>query len=175
MQPSQPFLSDAFIDAVFTLGDRFGEVQAIAIHSVVYARLVKLDHIEFIPDSNGKMSIPTYQGKIVIVDDGMPVVAGSGNGYKFYSIIFGGAVVGYGEGTPRVPVELYREPLKGNGAGIETIIERKTMMLHAHGFSFISGAVVGQSATNAELATAANWDRVIDRKSIPLAFLVTNG
>jgi hypothetical protein len=45
---------------------------------------------------------------------------------------------------------------------------------HPSGCSFLSASVASNSATYAELAAAANWDRVVPRKNVPLAFLQVN-
>lgn len=172
-----------FTGAVFTLGDHFGEVNAIAVHSVVFKRMVDNDDITFerpsetdpnIPISAGG-AVPYFLGKRVIVDDGLPVVAGTTSGFKYISVLFGEGVIGYGEGTPKVPTEIFRAPDRGNGGGVETLWERKSMIIHPFGHAFLSASVAGQSPTLAELATAANWNRVIERKNVPLAFLITNG
>lgn len=166
-----------FIDACFTLGDRGEEIGAIAVHSVVYKRMLNNEDIDFIPDSQGKMSIPTYLGRRVIVDDGMPVVAGGTSGFVYTSILFGSAAFGYGKATPDVPMAIVRDELAGNGAGMESIIERTNWIIHPFGFSWTENTVTapGISPTNANLRVAANWDRITDRKNVPLAFLKTNG
>jgi hypothetical protein len=165
----------AVVEAAFTLGDSFGQTGVIALHSAVYKRLVNLDDIDFVKDSTGTLDIPTYLGKRVVVDDSMPVIAGGTSGFKYTSILFGAGAFGYGEGSPAVPVEVDRDPAKGVGSGLETLWERKTWLIHPSGFNFTSASVASESATLAELRTASNWSRVFDRKSIPMAFLVTNG
>lgn len=164
-----------FIDACFTLGDRGEEIGAIAVHSVVYKRMLNNEDIDFIPDSQGKMSIPTYLGRRVIVDDMMPVVAGGTNGFVYTSILFGSAAFGYGKATPDVPMAIVRDELAGNGSGMESIIERNNWIIHPFGFSWVENTVSGLSPTNANLRLAVNWDRITDRKNVPLAFLKTNG
>lgn len=169
------FSRSAFTSAAFTLGDAYEATSAIAVHSIVYKRMVDNNDIEFIKDSDGNMSIPTFLGRRVILDDGMPVVAGSISGFKYTSVLFGAGAFGYGVGKPHMPVEPEREAAQGDGGGVETLWERKTWILHPFGFQFTSASVAGQSPTLAELESAANWDRVVDRKNVPLAFLVTNG
>jgi hypothetical protein len=110
-----------------------------------------------------------------MVDDSMPVVAGTTSGFKYTSALFGEGVIGYGENLPKVPVEVYRRPDQANGGGIEQLWERKSMVIHPFGHKFNSTTVAAQSATLAELKLAANWTRVIERKNTPLAFLITNG
>ena len=167
------FNRDAFTEAVYTMGDAADALGAICVHSQVMAQMVKNDDIDYIPDSEGRMTIPTYNGLRVIVDDGMTVTAGTTNGFKYTSVIFGAGAVGYGEGTPEVPVEIEREAAQGNGGGIETFWNRKTWLLHPFGFKQ-TGTPSGVSFTQAELAAAAQWDRVIERKLVPMSFLVTN-
>lgn len=168
------FSRSNFTAAAFTLGDAFENTGVLAVHSVVYQTMVDNEDITFIQDSNGSMTIPTYLGRRVVIDDGMPAVAGT-NRITYTSILFGAGAFGFGEGMPRVPVEVEREAAQGDGAGVETLWTRKTYLLHPAGFKFTSASVAGNSATLAELATAGNWDRVIERKNVPIAFLKTNG
>ena len=167
------FSRSNFTSAAFTLGDAFTNTGAIAVHSQVYKQMVDADDIDFIPDSQGQMTIPTYMGKRVIVDDGMTVTAGSTDGFKYTTVLFGAGAFGYGEGMPEYPVELERAESGGNGGGISTLWTRKTQILHPFGFKS-TGTPTGDSFSIAELKLATSWDRVVDRKLVPLAFLVTN-
>ena len=172
------FGSDAFIDAAYTAGENAETFRGIAIHSSIMARLVKNDEIIMIPDSLGKLTIPTYKGRTVIVDDGLPVAGG-----VYTSILFGGGAIGFGgiegnafaigEGVPKVPFELYRDPHPGNGGGTEEIWERNTWLLHPFGFEWVeTGAALTEfSPTLADLRLAAHWNRVVSRKQVPLAFI----
>lgn len=174
------FSRTAFTSACFTMGDMFDEVQAIAVHSIVAKRMIDNDDIDFVADSQGNLTIPTFLGKRVIIDDGLPVQAGTTSGFKYTSILMGTAMLGYAEGSPNVPVEVEREAAAGNGAGIETLWERKSWLLHPLGYKFTNdtltgGAATARSANLADLRLAANWNRVYDRKNVPLAFLRTNG
>jgi len=136
-------------------------------------QMVKNDDIVYIPDSQGQLTIPTYMGLRVIVDDGMTVTAGSTDGFKYTSVLFGAGAFGYGVGSPDTPVEVEREAAQGDGGGIETLWLRNTWILHPFGFQQ-TGTPSGNSFTLAELGTAGVWDRVIERKNIPLAYLITN-
>ncbi len=173
------FNRDAFTAAAFTSGDHYDDYTAIAVHSVVYKRMVDNDDIDFIPDSQGVMS-PTFMGRTVIVDDGMPFTPAAGtdggdDAAKYTSFLFGGGLVGYGERTPVVPFAVQEEEAQGNGAGIETLWERKSWVIHPFGTQFLSATLTNGNATLANLRLAANWDRVVARKNIPFAALVTNG
>ena len=143
------FGGQAFVRSLVTMGDALGAIQAIAVHSTIYGRMLENDQIEFVVPSGGTTRIPTYKDKIVIVDDGMPVEVDANDNTIFTSILY--------------------------GAGEDVLHERRTWLLHPTGFAFDPQAVAGQSATLTELEQAAAWTRVIERKNVPMAFLRTNG
>jgi hypothetical protein len=157
-----------------------GEVLGvIAMHSFVYGQARKQQLIDFIRDAENNTMFATYQGYRVVVDDSMTVV-GEGAERKFISIIFGNGAIGYGEGDPTNPLEYEREASRGNGGGVETLWSRKTWLLHPLGYSFTSAVITGngsetiaRSASWQDLANATNWNRVVERKHVPIAFLVT--
>lgn len=167
------FNRDTFTDAVYTMGDAADALRAIAVHSAVMKQMVKNDDIVYVQDSLGRLTIPTYMGLRVIVDDGLPVVAGTTSGFKYTSVIFGEGAFGYGDGAPVVPVEVQREANQGNGAGVETLWTRKTWILHPFGYQN-TGTPASVSFSLAELAADAAWSRVVERKNVPISFLVTN-
>jgi len=164
-----------FTAAAFTLGDAVDSIQAIAVHSVVMKTMVDNDDIDFIPDSAGNLTVPTYLGRRVIVDDTMPVRAGTTSGFVYTSILFGAGAYGYGVGAPKVPVALVRDETSGNGGGQETLWERKTWLMHPFGFNWTEGTLTEFSPTVADLKLDAHWNRVVPRKAVPMAFLDTNG
>jgi hypothetical protein len=173
------FTRSNFTSAAFTLGDAVDGIQAIAVHSVIYKRMLDSGDIEFIRPFEGALDVPTYLGKRIIVDDGLPYTPAAGAGAgdasaKYTSVLFGAGAFGYGEGQPTVPVEIDRDAAQGNGGGVETLWTRKTWILHPFGFQN-TGTPAAVSFSLAELALAATWDRVVARKNVPLCFLVTNG
>jgi len=163
--------ADAVIDAKQKLGDAAGGLIAMAIHSVVYSRLQKLNLIEFIPDARGEVKIPVYLGYRVIVNDNCPADTGTASGYKYTSYLFGQGAIGRGEGNAPVPVETDRDSL----AGEDYLIHRRHFLLHPRGIAWQASSVAGEAPANAECALAANWDRVYEKKNIRLVKLVTNG
>lgn len=178
------FDAGAFIDATQTMGDALmgaggDTLGTIAMHSFVYAQARKQQLIDFVRDADNNTMFATYQGYRVVVDDSMTVV-GTGADRKFISIIFGQGAIGYGEGSPTVPLEYDRSPERGNGGGVEVLWTRKTWLLHPLGYSFTSAVITGngsetiaRSASWQDLANATNWNRVVERKHVPIAFLVT--
>lgn len=165
---------DAIVMAAATAGDHQDNFTALAVHSAVYTNLKRLDLIEYLRDSEGKRTFPTYMGMILVVDDAMPAVAGT-NRITYTSILFGAGAVAHGNGRVSMPVEYERKPSAGNGGGQEIIYSRTNEILMPYGYSFTSASVVGVAATMDELMDANNWSRVWQRKNINLAFLQTNG
>ena len=166
--------ADAIIDTVQTMGDHGEDLGVIAMHSVPYRNLQKQNLIDFIPNARGEVNIPTYQGKMVVVDDSLPAVSGA-NRVTYTSILFTRGAIANGFAPTQNPSELDRDPSSGNGGGQSILYSRRADIFHPLGFTFTSASVAGQSATQAELAAAANWSRVWERKNTGIAFLQTNG
>lgn len=147
---------DAMVDASFALGDARAGLTAVAFHSASVKVLVKQGLIDYVPDAQGELTIPTYMGKRVIEDDTMPTSGGVYTGY-----LFGQGAIGYGDGNPPVPTETDRDSLQGE----DILINRKHFVFHPRGMKWV-GTAAGVSPTNVEFATGANWDRVYDPKNI---------
>jgi hypothetical protein len=166
--------ADVIIDARQTAGDHKGGFAAIAMHSVVHATLEKQQLIEDVRDADNNTLFQVYNNMRVVLDDSLPAIAGT-NRITYTSILFGAGAWVAGEGRVQTPSEIDRTPAAGNGGGQDTIFSRRADIIHPLGFSFTSASVAGQSATLAELADDANWDRVWGRKNVPMAFIQTNG
>lgn len=167
------FSKSAFVRAAGTLGDMRDQVSAIAVHSSVRDQMEFNDLIDFVRDSEGNLIGESFAGMTLIVDDGLPVEEDTpeAGDLRYTSILFGPGAFGYGVGSPVMPTEVYRHPRAGDGGGQEELWTRRTWLLHPFGYQ--ASAPSGQSHTLAELEAAATWDRVVPRKSIPIAFLET--
>lgn len=170
----------AFIDADATFGDALTETGAIMVHRKVYSLMQKAKEIEFIPSPDTNVNVPYYAGKRVIVDNSVPVI-GTGATAQYVSIIFGEGAIGYGMNQPTNGTTIAYVDEQANGGGVETIWTRRNIILHPAGYKFTSTTITGNgtetpkvSASWSDLALATNWERVFDRKNVPIAFLVTN-
>ena len=162
------------------LGDRGDRLTAIAMHSATEAALRKLDLIDFVPDSEGKAQIKSFQGRRVIVDDTLPVRNGTTDGLVYTSYLFGPGAFGKGAapldseplqgGFGTEGVELARVPLDSD----TVLINRRRYILHPRGVKFTSASVAGDSPTNAELETASNWTRVWEAKNVRIVAVTHN-
>lgn len=161
---------DTIIDAAGTMGDAETRLTGIAVHSDVYRSLRKQKALDEVQPTDGDLIIRTIDGLAVIVDDNCPKVAGATSGFKYTSYLFGNGAFGMGNGAAPVPSETDRDTLAGN----DILINRSHFVMHPRGVKHAAGSVAGASPTNAELALAANWDRVYDRKNVRMASLVAN-
>ena len=169
-----------FVDATAKLGDRGDRLTAVAMHSAVEAALRKLDLIDFLPDSEGKERIRTFQGRRVVVDDNLPSRNGTTDGQVYMTFLFGPGAFGKGaaplDGTPlqggfgTEGVELARVPLDSD----TVLINRRRYILHPRGVKFNSASVAGDSPTNAELENGANWTRVFENKNVRIVAIEHN-
>lgn len=163
------FSAEAFIDAAVTMGDSMEMLTAVMVHSVVYSRMQKNNLIDFIPDARGEIQIPTFLGREVIVDDGMPKT-----GSVYDTWLFGAGAAQFGEALADVPTEISREALAGNGGGQEILTTRRVYTIHPTGHAYIQASIPNGGPSNANLATAANWSRHYpERKQIEFAVLRT--
>lgn len=162
------FDATAIINAAATLGDSMRDLSAVAMHSNVYAQALRDDLVATERQSDGGF-IQTFRGLAIVVDDGMPFDDATDS---YVTAVFGAGAVGYGVVPPRIAegTEVENKPSSGNGGGQQILHSRVNLAVHPAGFSY-TGLPAAVSPSLAELASAANWDRVFERKAIPLAFL----
>jgi hypothetical protein len=167
--------AEAIMDTAQTMGDAKDALKVLVIHSVVGNRLRKNDLIDFVPDSQGRMNIPTYLGYRVHESDKVPAIAGTYR-IRYWNFLVGADAFGWAESPVAVPVEVEKDPSAGDGMGVETLWTRRQFAMHPYGIKFTDTSVGGEFPTMSELRLGANWDRVYaERKQIPLALLITNG
>lgn len=166
------FSAEAFIDAAGTLGDSANDVTMVGMHSVVFQRAQKNNLIDFIPDSTGQVQIPTFLGREVIEDDGLPNTAG-----VYDTWLFGAGSVRLGVTDDEMPTELDRKPAAGTGSGQDVLHSRVVWTLHPSGHAYAGTAASGgpsNANTANNLAHEDSWARVFpERKQIKLARLIT--
>ena len=168
------FNFEGFVDAIATMGESDDKLTLMGVHPMTLAQMRKENQIDFIKDSETGILIPFYNGKRVVVDKKLPVIAGTTSGSRYVSVLYGDGCIGYGMALPARPVATEYDELAGNGAGIETLVERKQWIIHPEGYNWTETTVAGGSPTTAEVALAANWERKFSRENIKLAFFVHN-
>jgi len=156
------------LEAKQLLGDDAEGLEVILMHSHVFTRLQLQNLIIYIPNSRGEITIPTYLGYRVVVADQLPngatsmPVAGATPAFianEYVTFLCAPGIIGYGEHSVEIPVEVEREALQGDGMGVETLVTRRQFAMHPYGHTVESGGVAGTFPTDAEVANAAMWDR----------------
>lgn len=150
---------DDFIEAVSLLGDAGHRVSAIAMHSATFYKLISLQLIQYETTANKTISLPTFLGKQVIVDDALV-----DNGGVFCTYLFGSGVISYANIEVPHAIEFQREALGGS----QTVTSRRGFIMHPKGVSFLKPAPLVKTA---DLANAANWQKARSDKEIALLCL----
>lgn len=122
----------------------------------------------------------TWSGRLVIVDDDLPVNDGVHTTY-----ILGDGAISFEDIGVKVPYEMARDP-KTNG-GVDTLYTRQRKAISPFGISYEKKSQASLSPTNAELKDGANWLLVhsgeeqeaqrsyINHKAIPIARILSKG
>lgn len=154
----------AVIDTEQLLGDAKDSLEAIVMHSAVEAALRKQNLIETVQPSSD-VAFGVYQGKRVIVDDGVPVT-GTGANKTFSTYMFGSGAFAYGVGSPEGFVAAETDRDKKKGSGVDYLINRKQYILHARGFKFTNTDTEDAGPTRAQLAKPENYELVYEPKQV---------
>ena len=170
-------------------GDNKGRFTLAIMHSVVatgYENLHLLAYMKY-TDSTGMerdLAIGTLNGRIVLVDDSMPVIAGENNDPdKYITYVLGDGAIEYTDCGAKVPYEVDRDPATNGGQ--DTLYARQRKSFAPYGISFTKASMAKESPTDAELETGSNWQLVsggtgakktyIDHKAIPIARIISLG
>ena len=173
-------------------GDNKGKFSVVICHSTIATNLENLNLLEYMKYTNEAgiqqdLTLGTWNGRIVLIDDNMPVehVAQSGDvsAYdKYTTYVLGDGAFDFEDIGAKVPYEMYRDPQKNGGQ--DTLYSRQRKVFAPRGISYTKTTQATLSPTNAELALAANWSLVndgettptyIDHKSIPIARIISRG
>lgn len=167
------------IDAAAVLGEKIGSLSGcrLVAHSQIIAALRKQDENNFIPASqNGTLGLDTYKGCPIIYCDAL-VRAGTTSGFVFDSYLLAPGLVGYGEQPQGTEIGTTSHlVMEGSAAKNNlTLYDRTRFLLHVRGTKW-KGTPAGQSATNAELAVAGNWELAYSSANrVPVARILSNG
>jgi hypothetical protein len=165
---------ETFVDGYSTMGENSNKLAMISVHPEQMKVMRKENNIEFIQDSVTGLNIPFYNGLRVVEDKKQPVIAGTTSGFRYVATIYGTGAFGLGEALAKRPVAVEFDEKACDGAGLETLAERKQWIIHPGGYAWQEATVAGQSPTVAECALPANWVRQFERENVALAFVVTN-
>ena len=176
----------------------------VFMHSDVATNLENLKLVKHLTYTDGDgierpLDLAAWNGKIVIIDDEMPVEevakVGDVEAYKAGDyVVFGTEYTTYalGEGSidyedlpMKHPYGASRDEAKNGGE--DTLYVRQRKVFAPFGISFTKSNMASNSPTDAELKNGANWELVhsgesvaanrtyINHKSIPIARIISKG
>ncbi len=174
-------------------GDNKSIFTLVIMHSAVATNLENQKLLKYLTYTDGDgierdLPLATWNGRLVLIDDGMPVetVAGSGDGedaipayVKYTTYVLGNGAIILDDIGDAVPYEMDRDP-KVNG-GEDTLYVRDRFICGVDGISFEKPATLTASASNADLANGANWAIINDgttaipHKAIAIAQIISKG
>lgn len=187
-------------------GDNKSKFTIAIMHSTVATNLENLRLLSYMKytDANGiqrDLSIGTWNGRAVIIDDSMPMeevaaIEESGTageeGYipaapaytKYTTYVLGDGAIDFEKLGADVPNEMKRDPEKNGGE--TTLYTRDRGCYAPYGISYTKKSQASLSPTNEELANGANWTlvnnggtggglKVINHKAIPIARIISRG
>ncbi len=144
-------------------GDRKKKFTMIFMHSAVATNLENLNLLTALKytDKEGvtrDLTLYTWNGKLVITDDGMPTEQGEDGSTVYTSYALGEGAIEYEDIGAKVPYEMARDP-KTNG-GQDTLYTRQRKVFSPKGISYEKKVQASLSPTDAELENGENWDLV---------------
>ncbi len=171
-------------------GDHKQKFSLVICHSTVATNLENLKLLAYLKytDAEGierDLGMGTWNGRLVIVDDSMPieVVSGTegGDSYtKYTTYVLGEGAIGFEPVGAKVPYEMVRDA-KTRG-GEDTLISRKRNAVSVAGISYLKAVQATNSPTDAELKNGKNWtlvsngnNKTISHKAIPIARIISRG
>ena len=157
----------------------------VIMHSVVATNLENLQLLQYVKgtEANGiqrDMSMATWNGRTVLIDDDVPVDT-TGTNPVYTTYILGQGAFDYVDLGAKVPNEVHRDPTTNGGQ--DMLITRQRKIFAPRGFSFVQPSTPVTSPTDTHLATAARWTPVKDSagtgyypsKAYPFARVLSEG
>lgn len=161
-------------------GDKRAKFAIVFMHSAVATNLENQKLLKFLTqtDKDGierPLPLAHWNGRLVIVDDGMPVEEG-----KYTTYVFGEGAIRYAELGAKVPYEMARDAAKNGGQ--DTLYSRQRVCYAPYGISYTKKSQASLSPTNEELENGANWalvnngdGKVMNHKDIAIARIISLG
>lgn len=158
------------------------------MHSEVATNLENLNLLNYLKQTDSKgiqrdLTLATWNGRAVIIDDSMPVTEDSSGKSIYTTYILGKGAFDYEDIGAKVPFEMDRNPaIRG---GMDTLYARERKCFAPFGISYLKNNQASLSPTNEELKDGSNWELVnngsetdkkyINHKAIPIARIISKG
>lgn len=167
------FSAGALIDVTTDAWSDANGIAAIVVHPKVYAQMQKDNLVSNAPVAAQNIGFGTYLGMYtIVVDAQVPVRAGTTDGQVYTTYVVRNGGIQFAAGVEDVPVALVRDEMAALGGGVETLISRDRFAYHIIGSAYKGNALAIPEDT--DLASAANWELVFDKKSVGVCAIVHN-
>jgi len=170
------------------LGDNKGKFSLAIMHSAVATNLENLNliaHLKYTDEQGVQRDLTLYtlNGRLVLVDDNMPVEEKSEDGgYNAYTTyVLGDGAIEYTNIGAKKPFSMSED--EATNGGETTLWSRQRKIFAPHGISFKDNGII--SPTDAQLANGANWSiansnqgagaKYFPHKAIAIARIITRG
>ena len=161
----------------------------VFMHSAVATNLENLNLVKRLQytDKDGltrDIELYTWNGRLVVVDDGLPVT-GELEDTKYTTYVLGDGAIAFEDIGAKVPYEMARDPKTAGGE--DTLYSRQRKVFAPFGISYEKASQVSASPTDEELKNGSNWVLVhsgesqpedrsyINHKAIPIARIISKG
>lgn len=165
-------------------GDNKNIFTVAIMHSAVATHLENLQLLNYLKytDANGvqrDLSLATWNGRLVLVDDNMPVDTNEGNKYTTY--VLGSGAFDYADCGVKVPYEMDRDAAKNGGE--TTLYTRQRKLFAPKGISY-APTTIPVSPLASSLEAGSSWKLAVDsenakavypHKAIPIARIISKG
>lgn len=158
-----------FLDAIQRMGDAKDLLTGVMIHSATENYLAKNDLIEYKEESQGRVRVPYFMSKRVIVDDSIAFDTETGASEAY---LFGAGAIAWGNGSHP---DIQQTEVVRNGlslAGEDILVNRRITLLHPRGVKWTEASVEKTFPTFDELENGSNWQRVYEPKAIRIVKFV---
>ncbi len=168
-------------------GDNKNIFKLVIMHSEVATNIENIRLLKYLTytDADGvqrDLSVATWNGKTVLIDDGMPtqeMTEGDNTYIAYTTYVLGEGSIILDDIGDAVPYEMSRDASKNGGQ--DTLYVRDRYICGVDGISFEKPASCTASASNKDLKTGENWNiinneaKAISHKSIALCKIVSKG
>lgn len=168
------------------LGDNKSKFALAIMHSQVATNIENLKLTDYLKytDKDGMqrtVSAGTLNGRMILVDDNMPV-EDAGDYLKYTTYVLGEGAIEYTNCGAKVPTEMSRDPAKNGGE--TTLYSRQRKIFSPIGISWNNDNGI-ISPTDEQLMDGGNWDlansntgvavKAYPHKAVPIARIISRG
>ncbi len=152
------------------LGDFASKFGLYVMHSKIFAEYQKLGLVDYNKFTitnvlQREVELPTVNGLIVLVND-----RGTSDGSNYNCFLFGqGSVL---RANPLVLTPDYVDYNPESAGGTDILYNNRSLILHPNGVSFKADSIDGETPTDAEFTTSANWELRYDHKNVRIGKIV---